>query len=137
MDMTIKKSGERSLEKVWFDLCPIQVNLSDLVALWEISSTVPAVYRTVIGCRLPATHQVDEVTEVLLDLLGRQTPHQVQSTIQLLVILKYTMSQLLIHIPTYKMHRPSSAKESLKASCTLHFLSISQEKMCVSLLILH
>lgn len=101
MDMTIKKGGERSLENVWFDLCPIQVNLSDLVALWEISSTVWAVYRTVIGCHLPATHQVDEVTEVLLDLLGRQTPHQVQSTIQLLVILKHTHNESAFDTHSY------------------------------------
>lgn len=48
-------------------------------------------------CALPVwksvkmiTHQVNEVTEVLLDLLRRQTPHQVQSTVQLLVVLKHT-----------------------------------------------
>lgn len=39
------------------------------------------------------TYQVNEVTEVLLDLLRRQTPHQVQSTVQLLVILKNTHNQ--------------------------------------------
>lgn len=39
-----------------------------------------------------ATHQVDEVAEVLLDLLGRQTPHQVEGTVQLLLSLKQTRS---------------------------------------------
>lgn len=38
------------------------------------------------------THQVNEVTEVLLDLLRRQTPHQVQGTVQLLVTLKHTQA---------------------------------------------
>lgn len=37
-----------------------------------------------------STHQVNEVTEVLLDLLRRQTPHQVQSTVELLVSLQQT-----------------------------------------------
>lgn len=39
-----------------------------------------------------ATHQVDEVAEVLLDLLGRQTPHQVEGTVQLLLSLKQRRS---------------------------------------------
>ncbi len=44
------------------------------------------------------THQVNEVTEVLLDLLRRQTPHQVQGTVQLLVILKDNQQrQHLLH----------------------------------------
>lgn len=35
-----------------------------------------------------STHQVNEVTEILLYLLWRQTPHQIQGTIQLLVTLQ-------------------------------------------------
>lgn len=35
-----------------------------------------------------STHQVNEVTEILLDLLRRQAPHQIQGTIQLLVTLQ-------------------------------------------------
>lgn len=35
-----------------------------------------------------STHQVNEVTEILLYLLRRQTPHQIQGTIQLLVTLQ-------------------------------------------------
>lgn len=37
-----------------------------------------------------STYQVNEVTEVLLDLLRRQTPHQVQSTVELLFSLRQT-----------------------------------------------
>lgn len=40
--------------------------------------------------RVMVTDQVNEVTEVLLNLLRRQTPHQVQGTVQLLVTLKQT-----------------------------------------------
>ncbi|KAF3856348.1 hypothetical protein F7725_017071 [Dissostichus mawsoni] len=39
---------------------------------------------------------VDEVAEVLLDLLRRQTPHQVQGTVELLVVLK-TRRQHSLH----------------------------------------
>lgn len=34
------------------------------------------------------THQIDQVAEVFLNLLGRQTPHQIQGTIKLLVTLQ-------------------------------------------------
>lgn len=37
-----------------------------------------------------STYQVNEVTQVLLDLLRRQTPHQVQSTVELLFSLWQT-----------------------------------------------
>lgn len=45
------------------------------------------------------THQVNEVAEILLYLLWRQTPHQIQGTIQLLVTL-----QKQEH-PSVSMHR--------------------------------
>lgn len=43
-----------------------------------------------------STYQVNEVTEVLLDLLRRQTPHQVQSTVELLFSLRQTQITTLM-----------------------------------------
>lgn len=56
----------------------------------RLFSQVYGVYsETLSFCLVPYfTHQVNKITEVLLNLLGRQTPHQIQGTIQLLIILR-------------------------------------------------
>lgn len=43
------------------------------------------------------TYQVDQVTEVFLDLLWRQAPHQVQGTVQLLITLPRDKQECLSH----------------------------------------
>lgn len=58
--------------------------------LLPLFGQVYAVYsETVSFCLVPYfTYQVNEIAEVLLNLLWRQTPHQIQGTIQLLIILR-------------------------------------------------
>lgn len=66
------------------------------------------------------THQVDEVTQVFLNLLWRQAPHQVQGAVQLLIALwKNREKHLSIYTNTKSSCERLSSLQMLLAQDTL------------------
>jgi len=82
------------------------------------------------GQRSEGTHtdQVDEVAEVLLDLLRRQTPHQVQRTVQLLLVLEHTHTHTHLSV-SYTAQRDRH-DQSIKER-TQYFYSARSLHSCV------
>lgn len=84
--------------------------------------------------RASNTHQVNEVTEILLYLLRRQTPHQIQGTIQLLVTLRKQEHTLVTictgntsHLHTHKLQRSLTPLIQ-----EIQFLVLSSSMFCIN-----
>ena len=63
------------------------------------------------------TYQINQVTEVFLDLLWRQAPHQVQGTVQLLITLPKDKQQCLSHSVHRNTKTPCFKAAPAAAAC--------------------
>lgn len=79
--------------------------------------------------RASGTHQVNEVTEILLYLLRRQTPHQIQGTIQLLVTLrKQEHPSVTVHTDKHITLTGTRTAVLVSSSDTTNTASISNQE---------